>query len=386
MLVDNIRISTPGPLQPRLVIKSITPPRMITTGQSFDVKVHVQNTGWKSAAKMQAKLSLPPGLELVQGSPTLSSSTLKIGADRWFSWKVKATEAVAGRMQIAVTYDGLPVAKKIPVDYVVNSALPVISTQPAQEAAARIDAQDNVILENQNLRMVFVKNLHGYTAAIVSVHDGKQWRQMAVSQPIGHVAYRTADGQDVESDILPTKCEILDSGGPLAQVRFTAEKVDEDGVWWNFVYTFELGTGQVTVRTHYQVWANKDRQLLYFQGPDLYAGEGSFGSRKRLALFPGLEYLEAHESSSSDRDIAQPYANRYAPHPYKITIPLMAVEAEDGLVGVMWDATAEMGWRTLRPLGEICLAQLQGPAGQPPDGPVLAFDNGVRAGKRRPCR
>jgi uncharacterized repeat protein (TIGR01451 family) len=151
--VDNIRISTPEPLQPRLVIKPIAPPRMITTGQSFDVKVHVQNTGWKSAANMQATLSLPPGLELVQGSPTLSSSTLKIGADRSFSWKVKPTEAVAAQMQIAVTYDGLPVAKKIPVDYVVNPALPVISAQPTQEAAARIDAQENVILENQNLRM-----------------------------------------------------------------------------------------------------------------------------------------------------------------------------------------------------------------------------------------
>ena len=61
----------------------------------------------------------------------------------------------------------------------------------------------------------------------------------------------------------------------------------EEACWflllhWNFVYTFELGTGQVTVRTHYQVWANKDRQLLYFQGPDLYAGEGSFGSRKNV--------------------------------------------------------------------------------------------------------
>ena len=336
--VDNIRISTPGSLQPRLVVKPSALPRMITTGRSFDVKVHVRNTGWKPAANLRATLSLPPGLELVQGRPTQSCPTLKTGADRGFSWKVKPTKATAAQMQIAVTCDGMPAAKTIPVDFVVNSALPKVSAQPAQEAAARIDAQGNVVLENQNLRMVFLKNLDGYTAAVISVYDGKQWRQVAVSQPLGHIAYRTADGQNVESDILPTKCEILDSGGPLAQVRFTAEKVDEDGVRWNFVYTFEVGTGQDTVRTHYQVWANKDRQLLYFQGPDLYAGEGSFGSRKRLALFPGLEYLEAHERSSSERDNHQPFANRYAPDPYKVTIPLMAVEADNGLVGLMWDA------------------------------------------------
>jgi len=208
---------------------------------------------------------------------------------------------------------------------------------PAQAAAARIDANQNVILENQNLRMVFERNQDGYTAAVVSVHDGKQWRKMAVSRPIGHVAYRTADGKTVESDIVPTKYEILKSDGPLAQVRFTAERVDEDAAIWNFVYTFQIESGKHTVKTHYQAWANKDRQLLYFQGPDLYAGEGSFGSRKQMALVPGLEYLEGDEKSSSDRDNGPRFANRYAPHPYKITIPLMAVEADNCLVGVMWD-------------------------------------------------
>jgi len=208
---------------------------------------------------------------------------------------------------------------------------------PAQAAAARIDANQNVILENQNLRMVFERNQDGYSAAVISVYDGKQWRKMAVSRPIGHVAYSTANGKTVESDIVPTKYEILKSDGPLVQVRFSAERVDEDAAIWNFVYTFQIESGKHTVKTHYQAWANKDRQLLYFQGPDLYAGEGSFGSRKQLALVPGLEYLEADEKSSSDRDNDPRFANRYAPHPYKITIPLMAVEADNCLVGVMWD-------------------------------------------------
>jgi hypothetical protein len=208
---------------------------------------------------------------------------------------------------------------------------------PAQAAAARIDANQNVILENQNLRMVFERNQDGYSAAVISVYDGKQWRKMAVSRPIGHVAYSTANGKTVESDIVPTKYEILKSDGPLAQVRFTAERVDEDAAIWNFVYTFQIESGKHAVKTQYQAWANKDRQLLYFQGPDLYAGEGSFGSRKQLALVPGLEYLEGDEKSSSDRDNGPRFANRYAPHPYKITIPLMAVEADNCLVGVMWD-------------------------------------------------
>lgn len=208
----------------------------------------------------------------------------------------------------------------------------------SQKAAfARIDADENLILENQNVRMVFKRSKAGYTAAVISVNDGNQWRQMAVSRPIGQVAYSTASGKTVESNIIPTKYEILKSGGPLAQVRFSAERVDEDGAIWNFVYTFEIESGKQTVKTNYQAWANKDRQLLYFQGPTLYAGEGSFGTRKHQAVFPGLEYLEAHEKSSSDRDNGPKHANRYAPHPYKITIPFMAVEADKCLIGVMWD-------------------------------------------------
>ena len=335
--VDNIQISTSEPIAPELRLDRSGLPRMIAAGQSFEAKVNVHNTGWMTVKNLRATLSLPQGLKLAKGRQTQSCPSLKTGAGHEFSWKVEAEEVTAGRMEIAVTCNELPAARTIPVDCVVNQALPVVSGKPAEEAAAGVDSNENVILENQNLRMVFVKNPRGYSAAVIYVYDGNKWRQVAVSQPIGHIAYRTADGQDVESDILPTSCEILDAGGPLAQVRFAAEKVDEDGCWWNFVYTFQVESGKDTVRTHYQAWANKDRQLLYFQGPDLYAGEGSFGSRKSQALLPGVEYLEAHERSSSDRDMVPALANRYAPHPYKLTIPLMAVEADNCLVGLMWD-------------------------------------------------
>jgi len=220
-----------------------------------------------------------------------------------------------------------------------QATLPAVADEstPTKSAAARVESNQNVILENQNLRMVFEKKGAGYAAAIVSVHDGKQWRRMAVSRPIGHVAYCTADGKTVEADIAPARCEILKSEGAVAEVRFAADTVDEDGVTWNFAYTFRIEAGKHAVQTRYEAWTDKDRQLRYFQGPDLYAGDGSFGAHKSLALFPGLEYLEGRECSSSGRDNGPRFSNRYAPHPYKITIPLMAIEADNCLVGLMWD-------------------------------------------------
>jgi len=313
--VDNIQISTSEQIAPELQLDRSGLPRMIVASQSFEVKVNVQNTGWKTVKNLRATLSLPRGLKLVKGGQAQSCRSLKTGAGHEFSWKVKAEEVTAGRMEIAVACNELPAAKTILLDCVVNRALPAVSGKPAEEAAAGVDLNENVILENQNLRIGFVKNPKGYAAAVIYVYDGNKWRQVAVSQPIGHIAYRTAAGQDVESDILPTSCEILDAGGPLAEVRFAAEKVDEDGCWWNFVYTFQVESGKDTVRTHYQAWADKDRQLLYFQGPDLYAGEGSFGSAKSQALLPGVEYLEPHERSSSDRDMVpaqtHPLANLF---------------------------------------------------------------------------
>jgi hypothetical protein len=49
--------------------------------------------------------------------------------------------------------------------------------------------------------------------------------------------------------------------------------------------------------------------------------------RRALALFPGLEFLEGGERSSSDRR---------RPEPWKVTVPLMAFEVDGHLVALLW--------------------------------------------------
>jgi hypothetical protein len=58
--------------------------------------------------------------------------------------------------------------------------------------------------------------------------------------------------------------------------------------------------------------------------------------RKTTALFPGLEFLEGDEVSSSDRDARGPLADRRRPDRSKITVPLMAFEVEGTLVALLW--------------------------------------------------
>lgn len=58
--------------------------------------------------------------------------------------------------------------------------------------------------------------------------------------------------------------------------------------------------------------------------------------RRSMALFPGLEFLEGDERSSSDRDAHGPLADRRRPEMAKVTVPLLAYEVDGMLVALMW--------------------------------------------------
>ena len=78
-----------------------------------------------------------------------------------------------------------------------------------------------------------------------------------------------------------------------------------------------------------------------FSGPVVLAGDRAYGARKDFAIFPGLEYLEGDEWSSSERDLAPPLNDRRVPEAYKITTPLMAVQGNDTLAALLWDEKQE---------------------------------------------
>lgn len=83
--------------------------------------------------------------------------------------------------------------------------------------------------------------------------------------------------------------------------------------------------------------ADRNAELLNLFGPVLAVGEGSFGAAKDEALFPGLEWLVGDETSSSRLDVHTPAYLRLVPHPYKITVPLMAIRQGGYIVSLSWD-------------------------------------------------
>ncbi len=81
-------------------------------------------------------------------------------------------------------------------------------------------------------------------------------------------------------------------------------------------------------------------ELRALWGPEVHAGDLATGTDKGLACFPGLEFLYGDERSSSARDLAPPMNQRWLPHKFKVTVPMMMIETRPGgpTLAVMWDA------------------------------------------------
>lgn len=116
---------------------------------------------------------------------------------------------------------------------------------------------------------------------------------------------------------------------------------DPDGATWRLVQRFAPGRLEtIDVRT--QVTVDRDRQVLFLPLLVLTPGAGSFGTSKTQAIFPGLEYLDRDEPSSSEADIIGPGSRRQVPDTLKITIPVMTILAEGRYVALAWQMRQDL--------------------------------------------
>jgi hypothetical protein len=117
----------------------------------------------------------------------------------------------------------------------------------------------------------------------------------------------------------------------------TAAADDPDGAAWQITQRFSVAPSAGAINVHTQVTADKDRDIVFLPMLVLLPGVGSFGQSKTQALFPGLEYLDKDEPSSSEADIIGPGSKRQVPDSLKITFPLMCVLANGRYIGLIWE-------------------------------------------------
>jgi hypothetical protein len=107
------------------------------------------------------------------------------------------------------------------------------------------------------------------------------------------------------------------------------------------------GRGEISVAVVLE--AKRPIHLRAFMSPRLLVGDGAFGAERDEGLFPGLEYLEKGERSSSKLDYHTDEYLRTVPHPKKITTPLMALTHGDRLFMLRWDDPKPNGDGLLAP-------------------------------------
>lgn len=172
--------------------------------------------------------------------------------------------------------------------------------------------------------------LHGRGFSEFAVRAGD--RLMASGMPGGKIGY-VSGGRQRWLDLTNAITEVRAEGAELvckATVR------DGDGAAWTLTHRFAPMEKEGGIRVTVSVSVDRTREVAFVPMLVLFPGSGTFGRAKTQGLFPGLEYLDGDEPSSSEADIVGPGSKRQVPDTLKVTIPLMAIAAGDRYVALAW--------------------------------------------------
>jgi hypothetical protein len=93
------------------------------------------------------------------------------------------------------------------------------------------------------------------------------------------------------------------------------------------------------LKLKYRLKSTGNYNANYIRGPWLKVGESSFGTKKVDAILPGVDWAIGEEWTSGTDFFKDPWALRVAPHPYKVTAPVMAISYDGTAIAMSWDPT-----------------------------------------------
>ncbi len=208
------------------------------------------------------------------------------------------------------------------------------------------------VVSNPWSRLIIVAEEDGQAYAIAETWNGDAWQRVASLYPLARLILRREGSSGSERKKEEVNLLLQD----IRQHRFFQGEGDDRSFFDQLILTF--GTGACNSRTKVELVIQPDpegarialethcfgvanHEICLLSGPQVLAGDRASGAKKDFAIFPGLEYLEGNEDSSSERDLQYPLSDRRVPAHYKIATPLMATQAEDALVALLWDANQE---------------------------------------------
>lgn len=315
------------PLLPRLRFETVAPRRaVLTSGETTEVLVRVRNIGagtWQGE-RMQLSVQALADAEILS-RPEIETDLLPPNgvAETRFRIRVGARPHLSVMLRSGAGNDAAIFA---PV--VASNAINL----PATELVARAEGTAGA-LQNDQLRLLITPASAGGHAARLFVRQGGEWVPIVSSAPLADAIVNA-------------------EGAPPKLHAFAVESITADPAAMRLILQGRLGlTARATLEYRLQenrlqctgrIVGEVNAHLYRFRFPDWRVGDGAFGEAKDEALLPGLEYLLGEERSSNSLFAAPPYDVRFAPDPYKITAPLMALRWRNYLVSMEWDPL--QGW------------------------------------------
>ena len=328
--IDYIRVLSLGP---RLQIKTFGPDVLLPkTGEQFNIACVVENTGDKEVQAIRAQLFSSQGLQLQESDSIQTIPTLTPGESHTFNWPVIAQQSGEFHARVQVKADNIPYPLESQVAIAVESTAVVFPPEIPDAVQAYPFDSHYWILENSNIRFIFdrLQNFRLFAA-----RDG-EWVLLGASRPISRLEF-LLDDQRHKVELIPDSLQVIYATSDSTTLQLTGQYTDDDNGVWSFAFQFALSRQASHIDARYQLLCSRSRSLLLFTGPSIYLGEGSFEENLDEAILPGLEWLVSGERSSSTLDAYPPYNLRFAPHPLKITAPIMAINYDGITAGLFWD-------------------------------------------------
>jgi hypothetical protein len=295
---------------------------IVPANTPFRVSAVIENTGDELLDSTLLTLAFGNDLQLIDGVPQVTVNSLAPGQALTLTWTLQGPAGV------------YPLYIKLN-DQILQQGVVVVEN---------IGTGRSLVLANSNVRLTFIEQPYGYGIGTLEWFDGTNWRIAGRLRALGQIRF-------LDSTLNEHRVLVYASKGQVTEDNLTFESIitDAEGTQWHQTTSFRLKSASSMFETEYQLTTDHQARLLAWSGPEYLAGEGSFTASKDSGLFPGLEYLLGTENSSGTDFADAPVAQRYVPHPNKITIPLMAVTVDGMTTGLMWDPLAKWDAQHDRP-------------------------------------
>ena len=308
---------------PRLRLMGVYPRiAVLHPGETVELTAIVQNSGMGTWRNDTLRLEVNPLQDVqVLNRPDADFTLLAPGESRAVRFKVRVgvRPKLAFQMRSGAGNDAVILT-------------PVVSSLPTGiPDTGRIARRfgEHLVLQNESLRFVLSPAWGSGLCGRLFGRQGERWTPIASMPAIADAILNAENAPPKPAPFM------------LESVRF-----DEANLQLTLQGRMGLvGRAQIDFRlvgnrleSFAQLTSGVNAHLYLFRFPDWRVGDNSFGERKDEALFPGLEYLLDTERSSGEQNAAPPYHLRFAPHPYKITVPMMAVRWRNWLISLHWDA------------------------------------------------